>query len=98
MEADLVDYTEDPFEDHIIFGNPNFIVLVTAPLTVSEPYSLDTSPVVALPSPFIDHLVSAHSLATSPGLEAPPISWYGTASLYFFPSYSIFRSTPTLAL
>lgn len=67
---DLVDYSEDPLDGYIIFGNPNAATPGSVSPTADEARAQDISPVVTLPDP----------LSSPIRLEAPPLS-PGTAYL-----------------
>lgn len=80
MVSDLVDYSADPWEDHIIFENLSFDAPVSEPPMDIDPFSQDITPVLSLPGLNIGHCASEPPPAMPLGLEAPPLS-PGTAHL-----------------
>ena len=74
METEQVDYSEDPFLDRIIFGNPYFSMSVTDPILLSDLTSPTISPVVTLPRYNTAPSLSESLPVDTPGLEASPLS------------------------
>lgn len=89
MDTDQVDYSEDPFLDRVILGNPNFSVSVSAPFPVTKHTSPAVSPVVTLPSYSAAPSPSEPPPVVSLGLESPPLSLGTLHILSTFTPHSI---------
>lgn len=74
MEVEQLDYSEEPFPDGVIFGNPNLYSPAsgTSPPSISVPSS--TASVVSYPGHNIALLVFGSLSIDSPTLTCPPLS------------------------
>lgn len=74
MEVEDLNYSEDPFPDRVIFGNPNLSSPASGSAPPSGPTPSSSSPVVSYPRLSTAPLVFGSLSIESPALDFPPLS------------------------
>jgi len=74
IEVEEVDYSEEPYSEHVIFGNPSFTSPIDTSYLLPDPDPPISSPVVSLPQPCSVPPLTESLFVDSLGFEVPPLS------------------------